>query len=180
MFLNIRHIPFSGRNPVFQESLDVRPHLLILNKMDLADMSNKQVTYLCYLNSFWYISGVKTWKMSVNIFKEIPDEDWIIAVEYIHHTVYTKYLQHATSDIILIMYLLSAYIWAEDNPQHLKVTNTQLLLYIFPAENPEEARKNWSEECSLHRLSQAERWKHQKGKSQLPWMPNIWLLAETS
>lgn len=35
-------IPFSGRNPVFQESLDVKPHLLILNKMDLADLSNKQ------------------------------------------------------------------------------------------------------------------------------------------
>ncbi|XP_059215385.1 mitochondrial ribosome-associated GTPase 1 [Centropristis striata] len=35
-------IPLSGRNPVFQETLDVRPHLLILNKMDLADQSNKQ------------------------------------------------------------------------------------------------------------------------------------------
>ncbi|XP_029927303.1 mitochondrial ribosome-associated GTPase 1 [Myripristis murdjan] len=35
-------IPFSGRNPQFQETLDVRPHLLILNKMDLADMSGKQ------------------------------------------------------------------------------------------------------------------------------------------
>ncbi|XP_071377450.1 mitochondrial ribosome-associated GTPase 1 isoform X2 [Centroberyx affinis] len=35
-------IPFSGRNPLFQESLDVRPHLLILNKMDLADLSSKQ------------------------------------------------------------------------------------------------------------------------------------------
>ncbi|XP_030628478.1 mitochondrial ribosome-associated GTPase 1 [Chanos chanos] len=35
-------IPFSGRNPLFQESLDVRPHLLILNKMDLADTSGKQ------------------------------------------------------------------------------------------------------------------------------------------
>uniref|UniRef100_A0A673AEX7 Mitochondrial GTPase 1 n=1 Tax=Sphaeramia orbicularis TaxID=375764 RepID=A0A673AEX7_9TELE len=36
------HIPFSGRNPLFQETLDVRPHLLILNKMDLADMSHQQ------------------------------------------------------------------------------------------------------------------------------------------
>nr|XP_057914314.1 mitochondrial ribosome-associated GTPase 1 [Doryrhamphus excisus]XP_057914315.1 mitochondrial ribosome-associated GTPase 1 [Doryrhamphus excisus] len=35
-------LPFSGRNPVFQESLDVKPHLLILNKMDLADLSSKQ------------------------------------------------------------------------------------------------------------------------------------------
>ncbi|XP_031160087.1 mitochondrial ribosome-associated GTPase 1 isoform X1 [Sander lucioperca] len=35
-------IPFSGRNPAFQETLDVRPHLLILNKMDLSDLSNKQ------------------------------------------------------------------------------------------------------------------------------------------
>ncbi|XP_062286531.1 mitochondrial ribosome-associated GTPase 1 isoform X1 [Scomber scombrus] len=35
-------IPFSGRNPVFHETLDVKPHLLILNKMDLADVSNKQ------------------------------------------------------------------------------------------------------------------------------------------
>ncbi|XP_070833164.1 mitochondrial ribosome-associated GTPase 1 isoform X2 [Chaetodon trifascialis] len=35
-------IPFSGRNPLFQKTLDVRPHLLILNKMDLADLSNKE------------------------------------------------------------------------------------------------------------------------------------------
>ena len=42
-FFNMKHIPFSGRNPVFQESLDVRPHLLVLNKTDLTDLSNKQV-----------------------------------------------------------------------------------------------------------------------------------------
>ncbi|XP_063047926.1 mitochondrial ribosome-associated GTPase 1 [Engraulis encrasicolus] len=35
-------IPFSGRNPLFQESLDVRPHLLVLNKVDLADVAHKQ------------------------------------------------------------------------------------------------------------------------------------------
>ncbi|XP_014883552.1 mitochondrial ribosome-associated GTPase 1 isoform X2 [Poecilia latipinna] len=35
-------IPLSGRNPIFQDSLNVRPHLLVLNKMDLADLSNKQ------------------------------------------------------------------------------------------------------------------------------------------
>ncbi|XP_055358460.1 mitochondrial ribosome-associated GTPase 1 [Betta splendens] len=35
-------IPFSGRNPVFQDTLDVKPHVLILNKMDLADLSHKQ------------------------------------------------------------------------------------------------------------------------------------------
>uniref|UniRef100_H2UEF9 Mitochondrial ribosome-associated GTPase 1 n=1 Tax=Takifugu rubripes TaxID=31033 RepID=H2UEF9_TAKRU len=35
-------IPLSGRNPVFQETLDVRPHLLVLNKMDLADVSDKK------------------------------------------------------------------------------------------------------------------------------------------
>lgn len=35
-------IPFSGRNSSFQESLDVRPHLLVLNKMDVADISKKQ------------------------------------------------------------------------------------------------------------------------------------------
>uniref|UniRef100_H3C1J2 Mitochondrial GTPase 1 n=1 Tax=Tetraodon nigroviridis TaxID=99883 RepID=H3C1J2_TETNG len=37
-----KYIPLSGRNPVFQETLDVRPHLLILNKKDLADVSDKQ------------------------------------------------------------------------------------------------------------------------------------------
>ncbi|XP_061766255.1 mitochondrial ribosome-associated GTPase 1 [Nerophis ophidion] len=35
-------IPFSGRNPMFQETLNVKPHLLVLNKMDLADLSDKQ------------------------------------------------------------------------------------------------------------------------------------------
>ncbi|XP_041722576.2 mitochondrial ribosome-associated GTPase 1 [Coregonus clupeaformis] len=36
-------IPFSGRNPLFKDSLDVRPHLLVLNKMDLADLSAKHM-----------------------------------------------------------------------------------------------------------------------------------------
>ncbi|KAM8924496.1 mitochondrial ribosome-associated GTPase 1 [Pelodytes ibericus] len=35
-------IPLSGRNPFFQESLGVKPHLLILNKMDLVDLSQQQ------------------------------------------------------------------------------------------------------------------------------------------
>ncbi|CAN9499851.1 unnamed protein product [Ophioblennius macclurei] len=34
-------IPLSGRNPVFEDTLSVKPHLLILNKMDLADVSKK-------------------------------------------------------------------------------------------------------------------------------------------
>lgn len=42
-FFNIKQIPFSGRNPVFQDTLNVKPHLLVLNKMDLADLSAKQV-----------------------------------------------------------------------------------------------------------------------------------------
>ncbi|XP_072347779.1 mitochondrial ribosome-associated GTPase 1 isoform X2 [Scyliorhinus torazame] len=36
-------IPLSGRNPVFEEALGVRPHLLVLNKLDLADLTNKQI-----------------------------------------------------------------------------------------------------------------------------------------
>lgn len=46
---NKKHIPLSGRNPVFQETLDVRPHLLILNKMDLADVSDKKVRKLAII-----------------------------------------------------------------------------------------------------------------------------------
>ncbi|XP_075790791.1 mitochondrial ribosome-associated GTPase 1 [Pelodiscus sinensis] len=34
-------IPFSGRNPAFHEALGIRPHLLVLNKMDLADLTHK-------------------------------------------------------------------------------------------------------------------------------------------
>ncbi|XP_069719765.1 mitochondrial ribosome-associated GTPase 1 [Phaenicophaeus curvirostris] len=30
-------IPLSGRNPLLQEALGIRPHVLVLNKMDLAD-----------------------------------------------------------------------------------------------------------------------------------------------
>lgn len=50
-FFNIKHIPFSGRNPVFQETLDVKPHVLILNKMDLTDLSNKQVSSLAAISA---------------------------------------------------------------------------------------------------------------------------------
>nr|KAF6425179.1 hypothetical protein HJG59_009233 [Molossus molossus] len=35
-------IPLSGRNPLFQETLGIKPHLLILNKMDLADLKEQQ------------------------------------------------------------------------------------------------------------------------------------------
>ncbi|XP_033004351.1 mitochondrial ribosome-associated GTPase 1 [Lacerta agilis] len=34
-------IPLSGRNPLLQEALGIRPHLLLLNKMDLADLTHK-------------------------------------------------------------------------------------------------------------------------------------------
>ncbi|XP_030059049.1 mitochondrial ribosome-associated GTPase 1 isoform X2 [Microcaecilia unicolor] len=35
-------IPFSGRNPLFHENLGIKPHLLVLNKMDLADLTEKE------------------------------------------------------------------------------------------------------------------------------------------
>uniref|UniRef100_A0A3Q2QC69 Mitochondrial GTPase 1 n=1 Tax=Fundulus heteroclitus TaxID=8078 RepID=A0A3Q2QC69_FUNHE len=42
IFLKNKQIPLSGRNPLFQDTLNVRPHLLVLNKMDLADLSSTQ------------------------------------------------------------------------------------------------------------------------------------------
>lgn len=36
-------IPFSGRNPHFTSVIKVRPHILVLNKIDLADLSHKAV-----------------------------------------------------------------------------------------------------------------------------------------
>lgn len=38
------HIPLSGRNPALNEVLGIRPHLLVLNKMDLADLTHKSVS----------------------------------------------------------------------------------------------------------------------------------------
>ncbi|KAK6293364.1 hypothetical protein J4Q44_G00356900 [Coregonus suidteri] len=37
------HFLIWRRNPLFKDSLDVRPHLLVLNKMDLADLSAKHM-----------------------------------------------------------------------------------------------------------------------------------------
>lgn len=38
------HIPFSGRNPKFYTMLSaIKPHILVLNKMDTADLSRKEV-----------------------------------------------------------------------------------------------------------------------------------------
>lgn len=42
-FLNYEQIPLSGRNPLFKEYLGIKPHLLVLNKVDLADLSNEKV-----------------------------------------------------------------------------------------------------------------------------------------
>uniref|UniRef100_A0A8C9DCC0 Mitochondrial GTPase 1 n=1 Tax=Panthera leo TaxID=9689 RepID=A0A8C9DCC0_PANLE len=36
-------IPLSGRNPLFQETLGLKPHVLVLNKMDLADLKEQQI-----------------------------------------------------------------------------------------------------------------------------------------
>ncbi|NXA79038.1 MTG1 GTPase, partial [Thryothorus ludovicianus] len=38
------HIPLSGRNPALQEALGIRPHILVLNKMDLADLRRQPVS----------------------------------------------------------------------------------------------------------------------------------------
>ncbi|NWW87323.1 MTG1 GTPase, partial [Rhynochetos jubatus] len=38
------HIPLSGRNPMLQEALGIRPHVLVLNKMDLADPHRQPVS----------------------------------------------------------------------------------------------------------------------------------------
>ncbi|NWZ75578.1 MTG1 GTPase, partial [Poecile atricapillus] len=38
------HIPLSGRNPALQEALGIRPHVLVLNKMDLADRRRQPVS----------------------------------------------------------------------------------------------------------------------------------------
>ncbi|NXL39485.1 MTG1 GTPase, partial [Glaucidium brasilianum] len=38
------HIPLSGRNPMLREVLGIRPHVLVLNKMDLADPHRQPVS----------------------------------------------------------------------------------------------------------------------------------------
>ncbi|NXT59019.1 MTG1 GTPase, partial [Pluvianellus socialis] len=42
--LSSTHIPLSGRNPMLQEALGIRPHVLVLNKMDLADPCQQPVS----------------------------------------------------------------------------------------------------------------------------------------
>ncbi|NWR63207.1 MTG1 GTPase, partial [Bucorvus abyssinicus] len=42
--LSNTHIPLSGRNPMLQEALGIRPHVLVLNKMDLADPRRQLVS----------------------------------------------------------------------------------------------------------------------------------------
>ncbi|NWX17326.1 MTG1 GTPase, partial [Aegotheles bennettii] len=42
--LNGAHIPLSGRNPALQELLGIRPHVLVLNKADLADPRRQPVS----------------------------------------------------------------------------------------------------------------------------------------
>ncbi|NXK40404.1 MTG1 GTPase, partial [Piprites chloris] len=42
--LSAGHIPMSGRNPALMEALGIRPHVLVLNKMDLADPRRQPVS----------------------------------------------------------------------------------------------------------------------------------------
>lgn len=61
-------IPFAGRNPEFAKTFGVRPHLLVLNKKDLAEVSNSR-----------------------QIFQRLEDEG-------IKHVLFTNCLQqHSTS-----------------------------------------------------------------------------------
>uniref|UniRef100_A0A3P8NXE6 Mitochondrial ribosome-associated GTPase 1 n=1 Tax=Astatotilapia calliptera TaxID=8154 RepID=A0A3P8NXE6_ASTCA len=46
------------QNPVFQDTLSAKPHLLILNKMDLADLSNKQVQILAAALAESHVSSI--------------------------------------------------------------------------------------------------------------------------
>uniref|UniRef100_A0A8C3JNN4 Mitochondrial ribosome associated GTPase 1 n=1 Tax=Calidris pygmaea TaxID=425635 RepID=A0A8C3JNN4_9CHAR len=43
ILLSGTHIPLSGCNPMLQEALGIRPHVLVLNKMDLADPRRQPV-----------------------------------------------------------------------------------------------------------------------------------------
>ncbi|NWT46768.1 MTG1 GTPase, partial [Chroicocephalus maculipennis] len=44
VLLSSAHIPLSGRNPMLREVLGIRPHVLVLNKRDLADPQRKPVS----------------------------------------------------------------------------------------------------------------------------------------
>ncbi|NXI73666.1 MTG1 GTPase, partial [Anseranas semipalmata] len=44
VLLSSTYIPLSGRNPVLQEVLGIRPHVLVLNKMDLCDPRQQPVS----------------------------------------------------------------------------------------------------------------------------------------
>uniref|UniRef100_A0A8B9GJ62 Mitochondrial ribosome associated GTPase 1 n=1 Tax=Amazona collaria TaxID=241587 RepID=A0A8B9GJ62_9PSIT len=70
--LNNAHIPLSGRNPILQEVLGIRPHILVLNKMDLADPS-RQPTVLERLKQQRCSHVVFTdCKHDVNVKKIVP------------------------------------------------------------------------------------------------------------
>ncbi|XP_063195118.1 mitochondrial ribosome-associated GTPase 1 isoform X2 [Chroicocephalus ridibundus] len=46
ILLSSAHIPLSGRNPMLREVLGIRPHVLVLNKRDLADPQRKPIVPL--------------------------------------------------------------------------------------------------------------------------------------
>ncbi|XP_014822145.1 PREDICTED: mitochondrial ribosome-associated GTPase 1 isoform X1 [Calidris pugnax] len=65
-------IPLSGCNPMLQEALGIRPHVLVLNKMDLAD-PRRQPTVLEHLKQQGYSHVVFTdCQRDGNIRKIIP------------------------------------------------------------------------------------------------------------
>ncbi|XP_061204069.1 mitochondrial ribosome-associated GTPase 1 isoform X1 [Neopsephotus bourkii] len=70
--LNGAHIPLSGRNPILKEVLGIRPHILVLNKMDLADPS-QQPTVLEHLKQQQCSHVVfADCKRDVNVKKIVP------------------------------------------------------------------------------------------------------------
>ncbi|NXV80864.1 MTG1 GTPase, partial [Atlantisia rogersi] len=59
VLLSSTHIPLSGRNPMLQEVLGIRPHILVLNKMDLADPLQQPVSAMAGLLPGWGPTGCR-------------------------------------------------------------------------------------------------------------------------
>lgn len=111
LILSFKNIPFSGRNPVFQDTLSAKPHLLILNKMDLADLSNKQVQILAAALAESHVSSI------------------LLYYSYIYSAENPEEARKRRDDRCSLHRLLKA-----ERPQHQKGRKTFYCLQPFPTQ----------------------------------------------
>lgn len=142
--LTFSYIPFSGRNPRFNQMVTRRPKILVLNKMDMADSRTSQVCTSTYVHVHTYIH--------TRLFKEVTGE-WNVSIcTYI--CVCPDIRIPACEGVFVICRLPNiSNLCMQFSAGNLVVYTKYLCLCVLYTGDSAVASTEWREEHSVHQLS---------------------------